>query len=41
MAVNGQALNELTHAEALQMFKSIKNGPIVLHICRRIRIKNK
>ncbi|XP_065221891.1 uncharacterized protein LOC135846618 isoform X2 [Planococcus citri] len=40
LAINGQALDEFTHSEALQLFKSIKQGPIVLHICRRLKIKN-
>lgn len=41
LAINGQALHEFTHSEALQLFKSIKYGPIVLHVCRRLKIKNK
>lgn len=41
LAVNGQALHEMTHSEALQIFKSIKTGPIVLHVCRRFKIKNR
>lgn len=35
LAVNGQVCHDLTHQDAVKMFKSIKTGEIVLNICRR------
>lgn len=35
LAVNGQVCHDLTHQDALKMFKSIRLGEIVLNICRR------
>ncbi|XP_052865687.1 serine-rich adhesin for platelets-like [Anopheles cruzii] len=35
LAVNGQVCHDLTHLEAVKMFKSIKTGDIVLQLCRR------
>uniref|UniRef100_A0A1Q3G326 Putative pdz domain-containing protein n=1 Tax=Culex tarsalis TaxID=7177 RepID=A0A1Q3G326_CULTA len=35
LAVNGQVCHDLTHLEAVKMFKSIKTGEIVLQLCRR------
>jgi len=35
LAINGSSLNGLTHAKALQMFKSAKAGNLVLHVARR------
>ncbi|XP_055550811.1 uncharacterized protein LOC129733192 isoform X2 [Wyeomyia smithii] len=35
LAVNGQVCHDLTHLEAVKMFKSIKSGEIVLQLCRR------
>ncbi|XP_050082761.1 uncharacterized protein LOC126569598 isoform X2 [Anopheles aquasalis] len=35
LAVNGQVCHDLTHLEAVKLFKSIKMGEIVLQLCRR------
>ncbi|XP_014488848.1 PREDICTED: uncharacterized protein LOC106752017 [Dinoponera quadriceps] len=35
LAINGSSLNGLTHAKALQMFKSAKAGNMILRIARR------
>ncbi|XP_018404902.1 PREDICTED: uncharacterized protein LOC108781443 [Cyphomyrmex costatus] len=35
LAINGSSLDGLTHAKALQMFKSAKAGNLILHIARR------
>lgn len=35
LAVNGQVCHDLTHQDAVRLFKSIKSGEIVLNICRR------
>lgn len=35
LAINGHVCHDLTHSEAVKMFKSVKNGEIVLNICRR------
>ena len=35
VAVNGSPLEGMTHARALQVFKTAKRGKLVLHICRR------
>lgn len=35
LAVNGQVCHDLTHQDAVKMFKSIRSGEIVLNICRR------
>ncbi|XP_066158176.1 uncharacterized protein [Euwallacea fornicatus] len=40
LAVNGQVCHDISHAEAVLLFKSVKSGPITLHICRRKRSKN-
>ncbi|KAK0093976.1 hypothetical protein PV326_012182 [Microctonus aethiopoides] len=37
LAVNGQVSHDLTHREAVQLFRNIKNGPLALHLCRRIK----
>lgn len=39
LAVNGQVCHDISHADAVLLFKSIKGGPIVLHICRRTKAK--
>ncbi|XP_066996427.2 uncharacterized protein [Anabrus simplex] len=39
LAVNGQVCHDLTHSEAVALFKKIKSGPVALHICRRVRTK--
>ncbi|KAG8227822.1 hypothetical protein J437_LFUL017109 [Ladona fulva] len=41
LAVNGEVCHDLTHADAVALFKRIKSGPVALHICRRVRIKDK
>lgn len=38
LAVNGQVCHDLTHLEAVKMFKSIKTGEIVLQLCRRSKV---
>ena len=35
LAVNGQVCHDLTHHDAVKMFKSIRSGEIILNICRR------
>lgn len=35
LAVNGQVCHDLTHQDAVKLFKSVKTGEIVLNICRR------
>ncbi|XP_055682521.1 PDZ domain-containing protein 2-like [Lutzomyia longipalpis] len=38
LMVNGQVCHDLSHEEAVKMFKSVKQGAIVLNICRRNKI---
>jgi len=38
LAVNGQVCHDLSHQEAVKLFKSFKCGEIVLNLCRRQRI---
>ncbi|ENN74208.1 hypothetical protein YQE_09181, partial [Dendroctonus ponderosae] len=40
LAVNGQVCHDISHADAVLLFKSVKSGPITLHICRRKKSKN-
>lgn len=35
LAVNGQVCHDLTHQDAVKMFKSVRSGDVVLNICRR------
>jgi hypothetical protein len=35
LAVNGNICHDLTHQDAVKLFKSVKSGEIVLNICRR------
>jgi C-terminal processing protease CtpA/Prc len=35
LAVNGQVCHDLTHQDAVRMFKSVRSGEVVLNICRR------
>lgn len=35
LAVNGQVCHDLSHEEAVKLFKSVKCGEIVLQVCRR------
>ncbi|XP_020300317.1 uncharacterized protein LOC109863982 isoform X2 [Pseudomyrmex gracilis] len=37
LAVNGQVCHDLTHREAVQLFRNIKIGPVALHLCRRVK----
>lgn len=39
LAVNGYVCHDISHAEAVKLFKSVKSGPIALHICRRLNAK--
>lgn len=36
LAVNGTVCHDLAHQEAVKMFKSIRQGKIVLNISRRV-----
>ncbi|EFA10855.1 pro-interleukin-16 isoform X2 [Tribolium castaneum] len=40
LAVNGQVCHDISHADAVLLFKSVKNGPIALHVCRRNKAKS-
>lgn len=35
LAVNGQVCHDLTHSDAVRLFKSVRSGEVVLNICRR------
>ena len=35
LAVNGLALQGMSHAEAISVFKNIRIGKVVLHVARR------
>jgi C-terminal processing protease CtpA/Prc len=35
LAVNGEALQGMSHAEAIQAFKRIRSGPVALRLARR------
>lgn len=35
LAVNGQVCHDLTHQDAVKLFKSVRTGDVVLNICRR------
>lgn len=37
LAVNGQVCHDMSHAEAVALFKNIKCGPVALHVSRRIK----
>lgn len=39
LAVNGQVCHDISHSDAVFLFKSIKSGPVALHVCRRIKSK--
>ncbi|KAG7198683.1 hypothetical protein KM043_006036 [Ampulex compressa] len=39
LAVNGHVCHDLTHREAVQLFRNIKAGPVALHLCRRVKNK--
>jgi len=41
LAVNGNVCHDLTHSEAITLFKSFKSGSIALHICRRSKASNR
>lgn len=38
LAVNGQVCHDLSHEEAVKLFKSVKCGEIALHVCRRMKM---
>ncbi|XP_050313414.1 uncharacterized protein LOC126748312 [Anthonomus grandis grandis] len=40
LAVNGQVCHDISHADAVLLFKSVKSGPITLRICRRKKSRN-
>ena len=35
LAVNGLALQGMSHSEAISVFKNIRSGRVVLHVARR------
>lgn len=35
LAINNESLQGMSHLETIAMFKSIKEGPVVLNIARR------
>lgn len=37
LAVNGQVCHDLSHEEAVKLFKSVKCGEIALQVCRRVK----
>jgi len=39
LAVNGHVCHDLSHADAVALFKSIRAGPVALHVCRRVKGK--
>ncbi|VVC26729.1 PDZ domain [Cinara cedri] len=41
LAVNGNVCHDLTHSEAISLFKSFKSGSIALHVCRRSKASNR
>lgn len=41
LAVNGQVCHDLSHQEAVKLFKSVKLGEIALNVCRRMKINQK
>lgn len=40
LAVNGSVCHDLAHGEAVALFKSIRKGPVALHVCRRVKPKD-
>lgn len=38
LAVNGIVCHDITHSEAVKMFKSVKTGEVALHVCRRMKL---
>lgn len=40
LAVNGQVCHDLSHQEAVKLFKGIKCGEIALNVCRRHKMKS-
>lgn len=40
LAINGAGLEGLRHAQAIGIFKAIKQGTVALQICRRHNKKN-
>lgn len=41
LAVNGQVCHDLSHQEAVKLFKSVKLGEIALNVCRRMKVNQK
>ncbi|KAB0800150.1 hypothetical protein PPYR_08030 [Photinus pyralis] len=39
LAVNGQVCHDISHANAVSLFKSIKSGRVTMHVCRRSKSK--
>ena len=37
LSINGQVLQGMTHGQAISVFKNIKQGPVSLHIARRLQ----
>lgn len=37
LAVNGEVCHDLSHQEAVVLFKSIRSGEVVLNVCRRVK----
>merc|ERR1719195_833511 len=37
LSINGQVLQGMTHGQAIAVFKNIKQGPVSLHIARRLQ----
>lgn len=37
LAINGHICHDLTHREAVQLFRSIKSGSLALQLCRRAK----
>lgn len=35
LTVNGQVCHDLTHQDAVKLFKSVRTGEVVLNVCRR------
>ena len=35
MAINGKSLQDMSHDEAINEFRAIKHGPVILRVARR------
>lgn len=38
LSVNGQSLSSVTHTDALNIFKGIKSGEVILQVARREKV---